>query len=250
MSLLLLAAGLGAGALGALLGIGGGVVLVPLLTLGFGVELPVAAAVSLLCVIATSSGASATYVRDGQADVRLGMKLEFFTVAGAVLGATLAPRLPQQALQLLFAGVCAPVVLSLARPRRVVEQEPSTWQVRNVGFGYAASLGAGALSGTLGIGGGVVKVPIMSMAMGVPFKVATATSSFTIGVTAAASLFVYWRRGLVDWVVAVPAVLGVLAGASLGAKLLPYVPTSALKKIFAAVMTLVGVEMARRGLGI
>lgn len=249
MAALLFLSGLGAGTLGALLGIGGGVVLVPLLHLAFELPLPVAVAVSLCCVIATSSGAAATYVRDGRCDVRLGMQLELFTVAGALVGSMIAPSLPKQALQLLFGAVTLIVVRSMLRaPRR--EEEDARGTVRRLPLGCAASFGAGALSGTLGIGGGPIKVPVMNLAMGVPFKVATATSNFTIGVTAAASVFVYSARGLLDLAVAVPTVLGVLAGAAAGARLMPHVPTRRLKQIFAVVLLLLGAEMLVHGFGI
>jgi len=248
MAALLFLSGMGAGTLGALVGIGGGVVLVPLLHLGFGVPLQVAVAVSLCCVIATSSGAAATYVRDGRCDVRLGMQLELFTVAGAILGSWIAPSLPKQALQLLFGAMTLVVVRSLLRaPAR--DEAGSPGGVRRLPLGCAVSFGAGALSGTLGIGGGPIKVPVMNLAMGVPFKVATATSNFMIGVTAAASVFVYAARGLLDLAVAAPTVLGVLAGASLGARLMPRVPTQRLRQLFACVLLLLGAEMMARGLG-
>jgi uncharacterized membrane protein YfcA len=246
---LLFLSGLGAGGLGALVGIGGGVVLVPLLHLAFGLPLPVAVAVSLCCVIATSSGAAASYVRDGRCDVRLGMQLELFTVAGAIIGSLIAPSLPKQALQLLFGAVTLLGVRSLVQARPREEAATASGEVQRMPLGCAVSFGAGALSGTLGIGGGPIKVPVMNLAMGVPFKVASATSNFMIGVTAAASVFVYMARGLLDLAVAVPTVLGVLAGATIGARLMPHVPTRRLKQIFAGVLLVLGAEMMARGLG-
>lgn len=246
---LLFVSGFGAGGLGALLGIGGGVVLVPILTLGFGLSMQTAAAVSLCSVIATSTGAAATYVRDGRCDVRLGMTLELFTVAGAILGSFAAPFLPKSALQILFAVAMLPALRSmLAAPP--VESDGRHGPPQRMPLGCAASFGAGALSGTLGIGGGAIKVPVMTLAMGLPFKVATATSNFMIGVTAAASVFVYANRGLLDLSVATPVVLGVLGGATAGAWLMPRVKTRLLKRIFAVVFLCIGVEMLLRGLGV
>lgn len=247
MPALLFLSGLGAGGLGALVGVGGGVVLVPLLHLVFGLPLPVVAAVSLCSVIATSTGASSAYVRDGRCDVRLGMQLELFTVGGAIVGSLVAPLLPAQALQVVFGLVTLPVARSLLRTPPADTGVPGP--VKRLPLGYAASFGAGALSGTLGIGGGAIKVPVMNLAMGVPFKVATATSNFMIGVTAAASVFIYAARGLIDLAVAVPTVLGVLVGASIGARLMPKVATRRLKQIFACVFLLIGAEMTARGLG-
>jgi len=246
---LLFLAGFGAGGLGALVGIGGGVVLVPLLHLAFDVPLPVAVAVSLCCVIATSTGAAAAHAREGRTDVRLGIHLELFTVAGAILGALVAPALPRRALQLLFAGMALFVVRSMLRRRREAAEDRAG-AVRRLPLGCAVSFGAGALSGTLGIGGGAIKVPVMHLAMGVPFQVASATSNFMVGVTAAASVFVYAARGLLDLGVAVPTVLGVLLGAGVGARAMARVPTRGLQWIFAGILLLLGAEMALEGLGI
>ncbi|HEY0840355.1 MAG TPA: sulfite exporter TauE/SafE family protein [Vulgatibacter sp.] len=251
--LLLFATGAGAGALGALLGVGGGIVLVPILSLAFGVPLQHAVAVSLACVIASSSGAAAAYVRDHRCDVRLGMKLELFTVAGAIAGAFVAPHLPASAVQILFGLLVIPVARSLLKPtptEDVERVEGRTVEVRNLPLGYAASFGAGTMSAVLGIGGGPIKVPLMTLLMGVPFKVATATSNLMIGVTAAASVFVYLSRGLLDFGVAVPTVLGVIAGATIGARLMPKVPTRALKKVFALMLGVVGIEMLAKGFGV
>lgn len=251
MAAWLFLSGLGAGGLGAMLGIGGGIVLVPLLHLVFGLPLPVTVAVSLCCVIATSTGAAASYVRSGRCDVRLGMQLELFTVAGAIVGSLVAPMLPARALQILFGLATLPVVRNLLFAPKVKEEAVTLpVPVRNLRWGCAAAVGAGALSGTLGIGGGAIKVPVMNLLMGVPFKVATATSNFTIGVTAAASAFVYMARGSLDLAVAVPTVLGVLAGAALGARLMPHVPTRRLQQVFGVLLLLLGGQMVLRGLGI
>jgi len=249
---LLFATGVGAGALGALIGVGGGIVLVPVLSLAFGVPLQHAVAVSLACVIASSTGAAAAYVRDHRIDVRLGMQLELFTVAGAIAGAFVAPLLPKAAIEILFGLMVIPVVRSLLRPAPAEEvaRVEGRGGARNLPLGCAASFGAGTLSAVLGIGGGPIKVPVMTLILGVPFKVATATSNFMIGVTAAASVFVYLSRGLLDLGIAVPTVLGVIAGATFGARLMPHVPTRLLKKVFAVVLGLVGAQMLAKGLGV
>lgn len=248
MAPLLFLSGLGAGGLGALVGIGGGVILVPLLSLGFGLPMPVAVAVSLCAVIATSTGAAASYVREGRVNVRLGMQLELFTVAGAILGSLIAPHLPARVLQIVFGLIMLPVVRSLLqKPKEEAGDAPA--EVRRFPLGCAVSFSAGALSGTLGIGGGPIKVPIMNLAMGLPFKVASATSNFMMGATASASVFVYMSRGFLDLSVAVPTVLGVLLGATLGAKAMPLVKTLWLKRFFAVVLLVLGVEMLGRGFG-
>lgn len=251
MSLLLFASGFGAGGLGALLGIGGGVILVPLLSLAFGVPLTHAVAISLACVIGSSTGAAASYVRDHRVDVRLGMKLEIFTVAGAILGAFIAPLLPTSALQILFALMLIPAAHAMLRPAPA--DEVSTLPeagARNLPLGYAASFGAGGLSAVLGIGGGPIKVPVMTMLMGVPFKVASATSNFMIGVTASASVFIYYSRGLLDLSIATPTVLGVMGGAWLGSRLMPHIATRSLKRLFAVLLVVLSVQMFLKGVGV
>lgn len=245
---LLFALGVGTGTVGALVGIGGGVLIVPILHLVFGVSLPNAVAVSLVCVIASSSGAASAYLRDRLCDLRLGMKLEIFTVGGAILGAVAAPFLPIPWLQVAFGLMTLPVIRALLwRPPE--EEEARIVAPRNLPAGYAASFGAGALSGTLGIGGGPIKVPVMNLVMGVPFKVAAATSNLMIGVTAAASVFVYWSRGLLEVQLAAPIVLGALAGSYLGSHLLPLVPTRRLRWIFAGLLFAMGLQMIVKGVG-
>ena len=241
--------GLCAGTLGALLGIGGGIVLVPVLHLVLGLPLTAAVAVSLACVIATSTGAAATFARDGLCDVRLGMRLELATVAGAVGAAFLAPQLPKELVRVLFGLAMLPAARALLRRGPAPVAAGGTAEPRRMAMGMGASFVAGSLSGVLGIGGGFIKVPVMNLAMGVPIRVATATSNFMIGVTAAASAFVYLARGELDLSVAVPAVLGVLAGAAAGARLLPHVPARALRQVFGVLLVLVAAQMIAAGLG-
>lgn len=215
--------GLMAGAFGALVGLGGGVILVPVLTLLLRLPIETAVGISLVCVIATSSGAAAVYVQRQWTDLRLGMVLELGTTLGAVTGAMLVTYLPDSVVKGLF-GVFllyASVVMLRASGASTVEVtgEPPTYRVRNHPLGLAVSYVAGSVSGMLGIGGGPIKVPLMHLLMGVPLKVATATSNFMIGVTAAASAFVYYARGDVVVAVAAPLAVGVFAGALVGSHL-------------------------------
>ena len=226
-----------AGFLGALTGLGGGVIVVPALTLALGVDIKYAIGASLVSVIATSSGAAAAYVREGFSNIRIGMFLEIATTIGAIVGAFLAGRFSTHALAIIFGLVLLqsayqsfkgtpggehPVESdALAARLRLggsypVEGKRVQYGVRNVRTGFGMMFGAGALSGLLGIGSGAVKVIAMDRAMNIPFKVSTTTSNFMIGVTAAASAGVYLSRGFIDPRVAMPVMLGVLGGALSG----------------------------------
>jgi uncharacterized membrane protein YfcA len=257
-----------AGLLGALTGLGGGVVIVPLLVLGFGIDLRYAAGASLVSVIATSSGAAASYVREGYSNVRLGMFLEVATTLGALAGAGLAAVLPVSAIAVVFGTV---LIVSAALAARQHEDRasgppdpiairlrfdgtlptpdgPRPYHVRRVPLGFGLMAVAGALSGLLGIGSGALKVLAMDRAMGLPFKVSTATSNFMIGVTAAASAGIYLHRGYLDPGLAFPVVLGVLAGAFAGARLLPVLRVPLLRVLFAIVVAALGLQMIVHGL--
>jgi uncharacterized membrane protein YfcA len=257
-----------AGLLGALTGLGGGVVIVPLLTLVFNIDLRYAAGASLVSVIATSSGAAASYVREGFSNIRIGMFLEMATTMGAVAGAALATLLPTDAIAVVF-GVVLLVSAVFVRHRhnRAVERPPDRlatlfrldgtlqefegprpYRVRRVPLGFGLMAFAGTLSGLLGIGSGALKVLAMDTAMGLPFKVSTATSNFMIGVTAAASAGIYLRRGYLDPALTFPVMLGVLAGAYVGARLLPVVRVTWLRILFAAVIVVLGIQMIVHGL--
>jgi uncharacterized membrane protein YfcA len=258
-----------AGFLGALTGLGGGVVIVPLLTLAFGVDIRYAIGASLVSVIATSSGAAAAYVREGFSNIRIGMFLEIATTIGAVCGAFLATRMPTAAIAIIFGVVLMyssamsfrkhvgptpelvpdPVATALhLHGEYPVEGEMRPYQVRRVPLGFGIMFGAGALSGMLGIGSGAVKVLAMDEAMQVPFKVSTTTSNFMIGVTAAASAGVYLSRGYIDPSLAMPVTLGVLAGSLLGARFLVRAKTHAVRIIFAVVIAFLAIEMIYNGL--
>ena len=223
MVLLLIGLGVVAGTFGALVGLGGGVIIVPVLTLWLGLPIETAVGISLLSVIATSSGAAAVYLQRHWTDLRLGMVLELATSVGAVTGALLVTEIPDNVIKGLFGGflLYASVVMLRRGPAEAAEVvgEPPDYQVRNHPLGLGLSYVAGSVSGMLGIGGGPIKVPMMNLFMGVPLKVATATSNFMIGVTAAASAFVYYARGDVIVAVAAPLAVGVFAGALLGSYL-------------------------------
>lgn len=259
-----------AGFLGALTGLGGGVIIVPVLTLALGVDMRYAIGASLVSVIATSSGAAAAYVREGFSNIRIGMFLEIATTIGAVVGAFLAGRFGTHALAIIFGLVLlqsayqsvfkgslenmAPIE-SDAMGRRLrmggtypLGGERQEYGVRNVPAGFGLMFGAGALSGLLGIGSGAVKVIAMDRAMHIPFKVSTTTSNFMIGVTAAASAGVYLSRGYIDPRVAMPVMLGVLVGAFLGSKVLVHAPVRVLRIVFALVIVVLAIEMIFNGI--
>ncbi|GGG69088.1 UPF0721 transmembrane protein [Edaphobacter dinghuensis] len=269
-TLLVFAGSIGAGLLGALTGLGGGVVLVPLLTVVFHVDIRYAIGASLISVIATSSGAAAAYVREGFSSVRIGMFLEIATTIGAVFGAFLATRMPTRALAIIFGVVLLYSAWLSWRQSRCHTEESghsSPWsdrlrlsgsypdgtgrqksyKVDRISAGFATMFGAGTLSGLLGIGSGAVKVLAMDQVMRIPFKVSTTTSNFMIGVTAAASAGIYLHRGYVDPGLAFPVMLGVLAGSLLGARLLVRARVSVLRSIFTVVILALGVEMILNG---
>ena len=269
-TLLVFAGSLAAGLLGALTGLGGGVVLVPLLTVVFHVDIRYAIGASLISVIATSSGAAAAYVREGFSSVRIGMFLEMATTVGAIFGAFLATRIPTRALTVIFGVVLLySAWLSWQQSRHTVEKEiqASPWsdrlrlsgsypdghggecayRVDRISAGFATMFGAGTLSGLLGIGSGAVKVLAMDRIMRIPFKVSTTTSNFMIGVTAAASAGIYLHRGYVRPGLAFPVMLGVLAGSLLGARWLVRAKVSLLRSIFTVVILALGVEMILNG---
>src|SRR6267142_211092 len=231
-----------AGLLGSLTGLGGGVVLVPLLTLFFKVDIRYAIGASLVSVIATSSGAAAAYVKEGYTNIRIGMFLEIATTLGALAGATLAAKLSTAVIAVVFGLVLIYSSYLSSRPRTETmrkdppdrlatflrmdgtyptPQGPQTYHVQGIPLGFGLMFIAGTLSGLLGIGSGAVKVLAMDQAMRLPFKVSTTTSNFMIGVTAAASAGVYLNRGYIDPGLAMPVMLGVLVGSLAGARLLP-----------------------------
>jgi uncharacterized membrane protein YfcA len=253
-----------AGFLGALTGLGGGVVLVPLLALVFKVDIRYAVGASLVSVIATSSGAAVAYLKDGFSNIRIGMFLEIATTLGALFGAFLAASVPTAAIGAVFGlvlicsgylssrnpvdppqdGPADPLAARLGMNGTYPSLTgPKQYHARRVPLGFSMMFGAGTLSGLLGIGSGAVKVLAMDHAMGIPFKVSTTTSNFMIGVTAAASAGVYLSRGYIDPTLAMPVMLGVLVGSLAGARVLARTKTKLLRWVFAAVIVALGIEM-------
>jgi len=228
-SLLLLALiGLIAGGFGALAGVGGGIIITPLLAIYFGVPMHQAIGISLVCVIATSTATSSLYVERHVTDVRLGMTLELATTLGAMIAALIAQHVNRRTLAALFACFLLYSAGSMARKawtsrRQKMDETIPDYSIQNYPLGMAASLIAGGFSGLLGIGGGPIKVPVMYLFMKVPLRVATATSNFMIGVTAATSAYIYWGRGDVNLALAAPLVAGVFAGSLTGARWSPRV---------------------------
>jgi len=248
----LFAAGLTAGTLGALLGLGGGIFLVPLLAHLFGYPLRYAVGASLVSVLATSAAVAAAEKKGRVADVSLGLRLEIATAAGAVLAGWVAAHIPVTLLGVGFAIVAfgtAWYTLRAHGPRASAEapSAPGDYQVRRWKIGYAAASLAGAASGLFGVGGGFLKVPVMQSVMGVPLPVATATSNFMIGITAAASVFVYLGRGDVLPLVAVPTALGVLLGATLGVRLQSHIAPRLLRWSLAVLLVVLGAQVLLQG---
>jgi len=262
-----------AGFVGALAGLGGGVFIVPILTLVFHVPFATAIGASIVSVIATSSGAAASYVRDRMTNLRVGMFLEIATTAGAVCGALISSMLDDMVLFIIFGLVllfsALPLVMRLGEElpqhvqnhkwaaglklpgiyadRRTRQDVP--YRVAHVRIGFTMMYVAGLISGLLGIGSGTFKVLAMDTAMRLPMKVSTTTSNFMIGVTAAASAGIFFQRGDIDPVIAAPVALGVLAGSMLGAKALNHMSNVHLKKVFVPMIVLVAVSMLARGFG-
>jgi uncharacterized protein len=257
-----------AGLIGSLTGLGGGVVLIPLLTLLFKVDIHYAIGTSLISVIATSSGAAAAYVKEGFANIRLGMFLELATTIGAITGAILATHVSTSAIAIVFG-----VMLVISALTSLIHKEDKIdtgtgsrfskslklnntfptengmqyYTVKNVAGGFLMMNIAGVVSGLLGIGSGALKVIAMDRIMRIPFKVSTTTSNFMIGVTAAASAGIYLKEGYIDPGLSMPVVLGVLIGALAGSKILFRAKTGILKLLFAIVIFFLAIEMIYNG---
>ena len=257
-----------AGFLGSLTGLGGGVVVVPLLALVFHVDMRYAIGASLVSVIATSSGAAAAYVREGYSNMRIGMFLEIATTIGAIVGALIAVHVSTATIAIVFGFVLLysaylsirtqpphPLIKEhdvLARVLHLDSSYPTAqgmedYTVHRIPLGFGLMFGAGTLSGLLGIGSGAVKVLAMDQAMRIPFKVSTTTSNFMIGVTAAASAGIYLARGYIDPGIAMPVVLGAGAGSMLGARVLVNARTKSLRAVFSVVIIILGIEMIFNG---
>jgi len=262
-----------AGLIGALAGVGGGILVIPALTIGFGVDIHLAVGASIVSVIATSSGAASAYVRDRMTNMRIGMFLELATTTGAVCGALLAaivaPAFLYLLLGLVLLGSAAMQISrlgeetppagppsALAIRLRLTDSYPDRklgrevpYSARRIPLGFVLMWLAGVVSGLLGIGSGVLKVLAMDGAMRLPMKVGSATSNFMIGVTAAASAGIYLARGDVDPLIAGPVALGVLTGAVVGARLIQHISNRSVRLVFLPVLVVVGLETMARGLG-
>ena len=310
VGLIMIAGGVAAGIFGSLLGLGGGLLIVPLLTFGFNLPIREAVAVSLVCVIVTSSASAGVYLQRQVANLRLGMTLELFTALGALAGGLIAFSLSDRVLAALFAVLLVYVAITMLRRREpakpraeaVVAVAPPTppgvppaeaseelaaavppmvsdeavaaavheapagaasaatptlidrlsqpdYRVRNLGGGVVGSIGAGVISALLGVGGGIIKVPLMNLLMGVPLRVATATSNLMIGVTASASAIVYLLRGGIDPLVAGPTAVGVFVGASIGSRIAHRVDVRVLRMLFVVVLLYTALQMLLRALG-
>lgn len=287
---MMLAGGIAAGAFGSILGLGGGLLIVPLLTLGFGLPLREAVGISLVCVIVTSSASAGVYLQRRQANLRLGMVLELFTAAGAVVGGAIAFLIDERLLAGLFTLLLVYVAATMLQGLRQPADEPATddetpphahlaaepeadaashaggyneppgsfladlsgpgYEVRRLPAAALGSVGAGITSALLGIGGGLIKVPLMHLVLGVPLRIATATSNLMIGITASASAIVYLARGGIDAYVAGPTAIGVFVGASLGSRLGHRVGQRALRVLFVVVLVYTAFEMVRRAMGL
>jgi uncharacterized membrane protein YfcA len=257
-----------AGLLGALTGLGGGVVIVPVLVLLFKVDIRYAIGASLVSVIATSSGAAAAYVREGLSNIRIGIFLEVATTMGALLGAYLTAKVSSHWIAVIFGfallysawssyrqkgdHATAATPNPLAQKLELRGSYPTAsgeeaYCARRVPLGFGIMFGAGTLSGLLGIGSGAVKVLAMDQAMNLPFKVSTTTSNFMIGVTAAASAGIYLARGYIDPGLAMPVMLGVLGGSMIGSRILVHAKVATLKLVFVVVIVALGAEMIFNG---
>lgn len=262
-----------AGLLGSIVGLGGGVVIVPVLTLLYGIDIRLAIGASLVSVIATSSGAASAYVRERMTNLRAGMFLEVATTTGALSGAYLTTLLPTRFLYVFFAIVLGYSSIMTFRRRHTsepltesndrlanyfklhgsyydaAEQREIPYKVVHTKLGLLLMYIAGLVSALLGIGSGALKVPAMDSAMHLPMKVSSATSNFMIGVTAAASAGVYFLRGQIDPIIAAPVAAGVLAGALVGARILSRIRSKTVRLLFVVVLVVVSLEMLQKGLG-
>jgi uncharacterized membrane protein YfcA len=272
VALTLFVACIAAGLLGSLVGLGGGIVVVPLLTLVYHVDIRIAIGASIISTIATSSGAAAAYVKEGISNIRVGLFLEIGTTLGAITGAYIAGLVSIRILYLLFGVVLAVSAYQMIRggyhDRKLASNSTDVWadklrlhdsfydrgtqttvayKVANTKLGLGLMYVAGAVSGLLGIGSGALKVPAMDLAMHLPMKVSSATSNFMIGVTAAASAGIYFLRGDVNPFIAGPTALGVVIGALLGARLLPKMDASKLRGIFVVILVIVALQMLYKG---
>jgi hypothetical protein len=258
-----------AGLLGSLTGLGGGVIIIPLLTLGFGVPMHYAIGASLISVIGTSSGSAVAFVKEGFTNMRIGMFLEIATTSGAIVGALISGNLNPNTIGIIFASILIVTVI-LSLKKKPDHQEPlirgsleerlklygsfpdkgvmKSYSARNTVSGFLMMAFAGVMSGLLGIGSGALKVLGMDNIMKLPFKVSTTTSNFMIGVTAVASSLIYFQRGEIIPVIVAPVLIGVVVGSYIGSKTLMVSKTKKLKVVFAIVVTILSIYMMYNGI--
>ncbi len=278
MSLLIVLISFFAGVLGSILGLGGGIIVIPFLTIFLGVEIRYAIGASIVSVIATSSGAAARYVRDHMTNVRLAIFLEVATTTGAIVGAIISSFVHSRILYFIFAVVLLHSAYMMwkrgqesKKGEAVVVGKGHKWAhflklhshypdyhlgrpveylVENVPLGFFYMFVAGILSALLGIGSGMLKVLAMDSAMKLPIKVSSATSNFMIGVTAAASAGAYYMKGDIKPAIAAPVAIGVLGGSFMGAHLMHKMQGALIRKIFIVVLVLISVQMGLKGLSV
>jgi uncharacterized protein len=252
-TLILIVLGFLAGGLGSVAGVGGGIIITPILVLFFHVPLPLAVAASLVAVIATSTAASSVHVERHVTDVRLAMTLELTTTIGAAIAAIVSAHINHRVIAAIFVCFLLYSAWSMLKKQLHEKSQPGadqswqpgeTYKIRNYPAGLGISLIAGSVSGLLGIGGGPIKVPAMYLIMGVPLRVATATSNFMIGVTAATSALVYYGRGDLRLDIAGPLVVGVFSGSLIGARLAPRIRTGAIAYLLITLMVYLSGQMA------
>ncbi len=268
-TIIVLAGAFLAGLVGSLTGLGGGVIIIPLLTLGLGVDIHYAIGASIISVIATSSGSAAAYVKEGITNIRIGMFLEIATTVSAIIGAVVTVFIDPGYIAVIFGLILLFSAAMMVR-KKIDRSDNDTsgklalffklngtypteggvkkYAVHNVLGGFFMMFIAGIISGLLGIGSGALKVIAMDNIMRIPFKVSTTTSNFMMGVTAAASAIVYLHRGQIDPGIAMPVTIGVLLGATIGSKILVKTKTDKLKVVFAVVVTFLALQMIYNGL--
>ena len=261
VGLLMVAGGAFAGVFGSLLGLGGGVLIVPILTLGFGLGLREAVGVSLVCVIMTSSAAAGVYLERHVANLRLGMSLELFTAIGALVGGSIAFLLDERLLALLFAALLGYVAITMLRAGRGApssEPAPSAEETadaieamprRGLAIGVAGSFGAGIVSALLGVGGGIIEVPLRDLAGGLPPPAASAPHDRMVGITAAASAVIYALHGGIDPYVAGPTAIGVFIGATAGSRVAHRIQLRYLRLLFVVVLGYTAIQMLLKAVG-
>lgn len=268
-SIIIFIGSLFAGFIGALTGLGGGIIIIPLLTLALGFDMNYAVGAALVSVVATSTGSATAYIKDGFSNIQIGMYLLVATTIGAIIGAFTAIIAPTHILAIVFGLILAfTAIMSFRKtadydfpPKKgtlshrlqlngifIKNGKPTAYEAQNPILGFLLMVFAGFMSGLLGIGSGVLKVLAMDNAMKLPFKVSTTTSSFMIGVTGIASAIIYLQKGYIVAPIAAPVLLGVSIGAMLGAKMLPKINTTLLKKIFAIVVSIVALQMILKGI--